>query len=144
SVSGFAVCHTVRSRSQVSSRMARNSGSRWPSKGRASPAVASGYGLHGPGPIRMRSETTMNANRRRAPRRSRYEQRADQAVENVRFGREAGGETEMAHQPGQHHRPTDDHIGAVVLHSRPAPARRGRFTSKGDEQALDRTPSQQV
>ena len=84
---------------------AMNSGSRWPSMGRASPAVASGYGLHGPGPIRTRSVTTMSGDRRRAPLSSRYEERADQAVEDVGFGRQARVEAEVAHQLGQHDGP---------------------------------------
>ena len=55
-VSALFVPKTRRSRSHTSSSRARNSGSRWPSIGRAKASMASGYGLHGPGPIRMRSE----------------------------------------------------------------------------------------
>ena len=59
SVSAFVVSKTVRRRSQVSSRIRRNSGSRWPSNGCASAAVTSGYGFEGPGPISSRSGITM-------------------------------------------------------------------------------------
>src|SRR6266511_5519002 len=55
SVSALRVRNTVRSRAIVSSSSARNSGSMCPSNGRASAAVASGYGFDGPGPRRSRS-----------------------------------------------------------------------------------------
>ena len=51
----FSVPHTFRSPSHALSMTARNWGSRWPSSGRASASVASGYGLVGPGPNRWRT-----------------------------------------------------------------------------------------
>ena len=52
---------TVRRRSQVSSRIVRKSGSRWPSSGRANAAATSGYGLDGPGPSSRRSVRGIDA-----------------------------------------------------------------------------------
>ena len=52
SVRRFSVPHTARRPSHALSMISRNRGSRWPSSGRASASVASGYGLVGPGPNR--------------------------------------------------------------------------------------------
>src|SRR5215218_7250030 len=51
----FVVPNSCRSRSDVSSRICRNTGSRWPSSGWPRATVASGYGLDGPGPSRVRA-----------------------------------------------------------------------------------------
>src|SRR3954454_12088935 len=59
SVRRFAVPKIVRSRSDVSSSTCRNSGSRWPSSGWPRATVASGYGLDGPGPSRVRARNGM-------------------------------------------------------------------------------------
>ena len=58
-VSLFSVRYTVRSRSPTSSIRAMKSGSRWPSTGREYASITSGYGLHGPGPMRTGSRWLM-------------------------------------------------------------------------------------
>ena len=63
-VSAFSVRKTVRRRAMISSRIARNSGSRCPSIGRASAATTSGYGFDGPGPSSRRSVMGMRGSLR--------------------------------------------------------------------------------
>ena len=60
-VSALLVPNTARSRSQVSSRIVKNSGSRWPSSGCVNAATTSGYGLDGPGPMSKRSGSDIAA-----------------------------------------------------------------------------------
>ena len=69
----------------VSSRMARKSGSRWPSSGRANASTTSGYGLLGPGPISRRSPCGI---RRRLG--ATYDSDAGVATERSRYLRAVG------------------------------------------------------
>src|SRR5262245_58541773 len=112
-VMGLAVRNTVRSRSQVSSSTATNSGSRWPSMGRARAATASGYGLQGPGPIKTRSLSGMCG-----PDGRSFEEAQCQSVEDVGLRHDHLVEAEAPEQRHEHAAAAHDHVGAGLLQAR--------------------------
>src|SRR5439155_8071066 len=140
-VSGLLVRNTWRRRSHVSSSSATNSGSRCPSIGRIRASCTSGYGLQGPGPMRMRSlrGTAGDATYLPIGKRTRAASagdRAQDAVEDVGFGHEDLVHVEVAEDPDEDAAPADDHVGALRLEPRVVTASGERLGGERAEHVL--------